>query len=233
MTIRKNLALVFGLILMGSACTDKKPADSSKSQTAQLDESNAEDLDPTWLAKRGESYFRLCASCHGEAGEGRDELEAPAIAGMPAWYVEGQLKKFNQGIRGKHPADNPGMRMYPMAKMLRNAADIKAVSQHVASLTPSKPQASIQGDPVAGKQHYTTCIACHGDRGQGVQALSAPPLIHTQDWYLLTQLHNFRKGVRGGEGDITGASMVPMAMVLANEKALRDVIAYVQTLSGK
>jgi hypothetical protein len=48
----------------------------------------------------------------------------------------------------------------------------------------------------------------------------------------LTQLKNFKSGVRGtNPQDITGAQMRPMSMILADEQAMKDVIAYIQTLS--
>ena len=47
---------------------------------------------------RGETLFELCVQCHGYSGEGNAEALAPAIAGMPAWYVEAQLKNFKLSL---------------------------------------------------------------------------------------------------------------------------------------
>jgi cytochrome c oxidase subunit 2 len=50
---------------------------------------------------------------------------------------------------------------------------------------------------------------------------------------MLTQLVNFRAGVRGAKaGDTSGALMRPMSMTLADEQAMRDVIAYITTLAN-
>ena len=54
--------------------------------------------------------FQLCSACHGPQGHGNRELMAPAIAGLPEWYVVNQLKKFRNGGRGAHPADISGLR---------------------------------------------------------------------------------------------------------------------------
>ena len=50
------------------------------------------------------------------------------------------------------------------------------------------------------------------------------------DWYLVRQLQNFKGGIRGGSGDSFGAQMVPMASLLADEQAMKDVAAYIGTL---
>jgi hypothetical protein len=50
---------------------------------------------------------------------------------------------------------------------------------------------------------------------------------------MLTQLSNFKAGIRGAvPEDASGATMRPMAMTLADEQAMKDVIAYILTLDG-
>ena len=84
---------------------------------------------------------------------------------------------------------------------------------------------------VAGEQQYKLCASCHGADGNGMKAVSGPPLTISSDWYLLTQLKNFKNGLRGGDPakDPTGATMKGMAAIL-DDKAMHDVIAYIQTL---
>ena len=87
------------------------------------------------------------------------------------------------------------------------------------------------GDAAAGAARYAVCLACHGADGAGNEALKAPPIAGADPWYLYTQLAKFKSGVRGtAVGDVTGAQMRPMAMTLTDEKAMRDVIAHIQTL---
>src|SRR5439155_25568341 len=62
-------------------------------------------------AARGKVLFSLCAQCHGSDASGNPVTLAPAIAGLPAWFVTGQLKKFRAGGRGTHFDDISGMRM--------------------------------------------------------------------------------------------------------------------------
>jgi hypothetical protein len=67
---------------------------------------------------------------------------------------------------------------------------------------------------------------------QGNQALNAPPLAGASDWYQLTALQKFKAGVRGtNPKDTTGMLMRPMSMTLADEQAMKDVIAYIATLN--
>lgn len=92
-------------------------------------------------------------------------------------------------------------------------------------------QAQTNGDPAAGKALYTPCAACHGQQAEGNRALNAPALAGQEDWYITRQLHLFKTGIRGATPEDTyGMQMRPMAMVLATEQAVADVVAYIQTL---
>jgi cytochrome c553 len=124
------------------------------------------------------------------------------------------------------------MRMRPMSMALANDADVAAVAAYVATLAPIAPPPVLTGgDAVRGQVLYAPCAACHAPDGSGNQAVFGPPLTHGNDWYMLTQLANFRAGVRGTKpGDTSGALMRPMSMTLADEQAMRDVIAYITTL---
>ena len=87
------------------------------------------------------------------------------------------------------------------------------------------------GDAARGRTLYAPCAACHGGKAEGLKALEGPGLRHTNDWYLLVELQNFKDGTRGtAEGDAAGGRMRPMTMVLTDEQAMKDVIAYIMTL---
>ncbi|MCC6640856.1 MAG: c-type cytochrome [Deltaproteobacteria bacterium] len=181
---------------------------------------------------RGRELWGFCQQCHGADGGGTPLYLAPSIAGLPTWYVERELRNFHEGIRGTHFDDVSGMRMRPMALWLRTDADIVAVAGYVASLPPVKPAPVLAGgSAAAGAALYAPCIACHGADGRGNEQLGAPPLTHASDWYMLTQLQHFKQGVRGSDPrDVKGALMVPMAKLLPDEQAMKNVIAYITTL---
>jgi len=48
------------------------------------------------------------------------------------------------------------------------------------------------------------------------------------DWYLARQLHNFQQGIRGTHPqDFSGAQMVLMSKILADDRAINDLLAYI------
>jgi len=181
----------------------------------------------------GKELFAACVACHGEAGIGDAKIAAPNIAGLPVWYVEAELVKYRSGIRGGHPDDLEGLRMRSMSRQLMDEAEVKAVATYVSSLAPVKSAPSLKdADATAGAGSYAVCLACHGDKGQGNQALNAPPLAGQSDWYLVSQLKKFKGGVRGANPlDVTGGQMRPMSMILADEQAMKNVVAHISTFS--
>jgi len=184
--------------------------------------------------ERGADLFRLCVQCHGPSGGGDEMALAPAIAGLDEWYVKAQLTKFRSGARGAHFDDVAGLRMRPMALSLLNDENVAAVATYVAALPRTHPKPTLEGgDAARGQVLYAPCAACHGPDGAGIQALEGAPLRGTSDWYLLRQLHNFRAGIRGSKPEDAGGSrMRPMSLTLPDDQAMKDVIAYIETLSG-
>lgn len=184
--------------------------------------------------RNAEIFNGLCNRCHGHQGQGVKGLEAPLIAGMPSWYVEAQLNKFRDGLRGKDPRDDPGMRMRPMARTLYTEADIKGISAYVAALpTQPSPRTLESANLEQGKTSFAMCMGCHGAEAKGTQAMGAPALAGQSDWYLLTQLKNFKSGIRGtNPTDAGGAMMRPMAMGL-DDAAMHNIAAYLGSLPAK
>jgi len=183
---------------------------------------------------RGEELFDLCAYCHGASGHGNPDLKAPPIAGMPEWFLLGQLASFRAGLRGLHPADEAALRMRPMALTLDLPGDVESVAAYVASMEPpAAPQnRRDDGDATRGQTLFTTCIACHGPQAGGNEALKAPPLVKLGDWYIVEQLTKFRAGIRGGSPkDMNGMLMRPMALSLPDDQAVLDVAAYISSLA--
>lgn len=184
-------------------------------------------------AAAGASQYAVCSSCHGPDGQGNQDTNSPKIAGMSAWYVERQLHNFRSGARGTHEDDEFGPQMRPFAMMLQDDTVIRNVAAHIESLPDRQVASTISGDAERGRRLYRTCANCHGNDGQGIQAVNGPPLAGIQDWYLVTQLENFRAGVRGRHPeDLYGNQMVDMAKMLINDAAVRDVVAYISMLDA-
>ncbi len=197
---------------------------------------------PADSTARGEVLFSRCAFCHMADGAGNPELEAPAIAGMEAWYVAEQVNAFRDGDRGMHAEDIPGMRMRPIAMTLRSKQDVTDVAAFVAQMTPVKPAATLHGgDPKVGAAKYGVCVQCHGSDGKGFdgnknamgQVKQVPGLAGRSDWYLQTQIQNFKSKIRSTD-DAPGSDKFMMATVwvnrMASEQDVLDVLAHIQTL---
>lgn len=87
------------------------------------------------------------------------------------------------------------------------------------------------GDPVAGQALYAVCSACHGQEGEGNQTLNAPRLSGQAGWYLAKQLKAYKDGVRGNrDDDVWAKQMAPFATILADDTAIRDIVAYIGSL---
>lgn len=186
----------------------------------------------TWAAEPHEPVdHRFCFTCHGTDGMGSEGIQAPRLAGMEPWYLKRQLELFREGGRGKHPSDIEGMEMQPMAAILtdENIADI---IDWVGTWEYKPAEPTLTGGNVErGRQLYQTCVMCHGDEAQGNEAMNAPALQGQNDWYLVTQLKNFKAGYRGTDPkDVYGATMRAMTSGLGDEQAIIDVVSYINTL---
>ena len=50
------------------------------------------------------------------------------------------------------------------------------------------------------------------------------------DWYLLTQLNNFKHGIRGADKkEIYGPQMALISEMLRDDQLTRDILAYINT----
>ncbi len=178
----------------------------------------------------GAASYAVCAACHGSQGEGQLVLNAPKLSGLDSRYLKQQLRNYKLGIRGTHEEDVYGRQMQPMAATLINDAMIDNVVAYILSLPDTPAPATVNGDIAHGAKLYVLCANCHGKDGRGIQ-MNAPRQAGMSDWYLLSQLKNFKKGVRGGHPyDLNGKQMGFMARTLQDEQAMRDVIAYINTL---
>jgi cytochrome c oxidase subunit 2 len=174
--------------------------------------------------------FVYCTVCHGAQLMGNATIRAPRLSDMEAWYVERQLHAFKNGWRGKHDSDEIGMEMQPMAAALSDD-QIAEVASFVPATISAQPEKTVHGDAARGRNHYATCAACHGEKGEGNQSLGGPALTGVNDWYLLEQLRKFRDGSRGSHPqDTYGAQMRAAAQILTDDKAVVDVVAYINTL---
>jgi cytochrome c oxidase subunit II len=183
-------------------------------------------------AAAGKALFAACGACHGLQAEGNPQLHAPKLSGQADWYMHRQLKNFKQSVRGTHDKDEYGKTMAPMAALLGDDAAIDNVSAYISTLPDNPAPVTVRGNAFAGQKLFvTTCGTCHGADGQGVPQMNAPRLKGMSDWYLVTQLKNFKHGVRGSHAqDMYGPQMALLSAILPDDRAIEDLVAYINTL---
>jgi cytochrome c oxidase subunit 2 len=183
-------------------------------------------------AQAGQANYAVCSACHGANGEGNVALNAPKLAGQEGWYIRQQIAYYKTGVRGTNPGDTYGAQMAPMAATMANDQILNNVIAYIDTLPDTAAPETITGDLANGMDLYQgKCSVCHGEQGQGVWSTHAPRLAGMTDWYLKRQLEYFKNGVRGTHReDQLGYQMTYMVSAFADEQAMDDVIAYINTL---
>jgi cytochrome c oxidase subunit 2 len=182
-------------------------------------------------AAAGQAAYAVCAACHGQQGEGNVAMNAPQLAGQESWYIKRQLEAYQAGTRGTASGDTYGMQMRPMAMTVGSPEAVENLLAYIATLPDSDAAPTVTGDVAAGQAAYAVCAACHGPNAEGNEQLGGPRLAGLDDWYLVRQIANYQKGLRGYDSkDIFGNQMRPMAATLTSEQAIGDVVAYINTL---
>ena len=181
----------------------------------------------------GRAQYAVCAACHGQQGEGLAALNAPKLSGQNGWYIDRQIRAYQNGWRGVHDDDVFGKQMAPMAATLATDEAIANVVAYIQSLPDEPPPQTIDGNVANGAKLYRDCAYCHMADGMGNRALNAPRIAGMTDWYIARQLQNFKNGVRGSHRqDHYGMQMAFLGRNLEDEQAINDLVAYINTLEG-
>lgn len=178
------------------------------------------------------AYAQVCVACHGENGEGNEEIMSPSIAGLPAWYIEEQFRKFREGERGAHAEDGPGQQMRAIAlsltdEQITEAAETVSVLPIILTEAPG-PDAEIE----KGRYLFANeCMECHRYNGKGEVVFKSAQLISLNRSYLRRQLENFHEGKRGtAETDAYGNKMVNVTSRL-NDEEIELLVDYIGALA--
>ena len=232
------LALAVLAVACGQTTEDKVDAVQNEDAATVAADAVSESASPAAAlagADVGKELYAPCVACHGENGEGNLELYAPGIAGQSESYLRRQLWEFKNGQRGNHEDDVSGAQMRPMAATLEDREAIAAVSAYIASLPPTVPPVTVDGDAKNGKKLYISkCGACHGGDAWGNEALFTPRLTMLGDAYILRQVDKFQEGMRGAADQDAqyGQQMAMMAKTVSDEE-LNDIVAFLNELAAE
>ncbi|WP_300676980.1 cytochrome c [Nocardioides sp.] len=216
--------LLGALLLSGGAYAAFSPSSSADS-SASSDQA----------AKGKELFLVGCAFCHGQNGEGQNDISGkllgPSLAGVGAASVD-----FQMGT-GRMPLAAPGQQA-PAKQKAYTDEEIADIAAYVASLAPgpSIPTAKDystegltdeekQAAIVRGGQIFlTNCTACHNFNGNGgamPRGGYAPQIINTSEKHIY-------------EAMLTGPqSMDTFSNGNLSPEEKRDVIAYVKSMKDE
>jgi len=134
-----------------------------------------------------------CAQCHGEGGVS-SKSDIPTIAGMSAFYLEGQMQAYQKGQR---PCAASGMTdMCQLAKAMSPAEIASVAAYYEAQKFVGAKQAIDAALAAKGKAvHEARCEICHSDGGR--EAADDAGILAGQ-WkpYLLATFEEYRSGKR-------------------------------------
>ena len=166
------------------------------------------------------AYEQVCANCHGDKGQGNEDLKSPSIAGLPAWYIEEQFQKFKLGQRGAHQDDIEGQQMRAIVMALTDE-QIKEAAQTVSEMElvlTEKPED--EANLERGRYMFANnCMECHRYNGKGEVVFHSAQLIGLNRSYLRRQLENYHNGKRGSDpSDLYGQKMVDVTSRMTDEE---------------
>ena len=184
---------------------------------------------PLTPEEKAKATYASCAACHGAKGEGNPVTKAPALAGQDSVYLTRQIINLKEGKRVSPEPLAAGM--LPMLTNLKQE-DIDNLVKYIGTLEKPKLVHTETGDAAKGQAAYATCAACHGMNGEGNPALKGPSLTGLPDWYIVSQLKAFKEGKRGADAskEPEGAMMAPMAQMVVDEQAMKDLAEYIKGL---
>ena len=158
------------------------------------------------LNAMGQSIFLVqCAPCHGVDAEGIAGKAQDLTKRISKEQVEYTIRNGSNHLTEAYPGGMPPM-------MLSEDADIKEVSAYVAN--------GFKGEQPAA---YATCVACHGDNGEGMPMVG--PNIKSYDDSLVTVV--LKQGKKGLLGHM------PSFNERLNETQEKALASYIRSLGDK
>lgn len=187
----------------------------------------------------------VCATCHGDFGQGGSRGEYPRLAGQSEKYIAQQLHSFRSRKRINIP-------MFPYTEERElSDEDIREISRYLASVKlPTTPPVfkgdedaltrltmmekimiipRIEGDIVnGGKIYQEECSDCHNKNGLGRG--NYPMLVGQYSNYLQKQVNLYIKGERPHEEVEKGSRGILSTL---KDTDIRDILAYLTSIQPR
>jgi cytochrome c553 len=137
-------------------------------------------------------YTASCRRCHGAAGEGQLQGQAPRLAGQRYAVIASELVGFRQGRR-----TDSRMQARASDHVLTGSQDMADVAAYASQLTGGAIDHGSGNLVERGAQLYANrCNTCHGARAEGSERPVVPRLAGQNYDYLVRQLQYFIEGRR-------------------------------------
>ena len=164
----------------------------------------------------GKYKFDTCTGCHSIPGYTNvyPSYHVPRLGGQHAEYVVAALKGYQAGDRA-HPT------MHANAFDLSDE-DMADIAAYVAGFGPASENNPVKGDPDAGKKKTQTCVACHGEDGNGPDP-NFPRLDGQHEDYIIKALTEYKSGKRknaimnGMAAPLSAADIADLAAFYASQ----------------
>lgn len=194
-------------------------------------------------AEKAKDINGVCATCHGEFGQGGKKGEYPRIAGQREAYLAEQLLSYRERRRINIP-------MFPYTQERElSGEDIRIISKYLAAIELPTQMPTFKGDEDAltrllmtekvmiiprvegdiakGKAIYQSeCANCHAKDGRGRS--NFPMLVGQYTNYLMKQMEAYIKGERPHDDDKPKSGV----LMPLKQQDLQDILAYLTTLQS-
>lgn len=165
-------------------------------------------------------FLQNCSQCHGSDARGTTGF--PNLADND-WLYGGSPEDIKHSLIFGRKANG----MMPWKAALGGEQGVKDMAAYVLSLSGRTGE----GDVEAGKAKFAMCAACHGDQGQGSNAMGialGAPALNDNIWLYGGSEKAVQASIRNGR-----AGVMPAWKDILGEQKVHVVSAYVYSLSQK
>ncbi|MDD7987043.1 c-type cytochrome [Lentisphaera marina] len=143
------------------------------------------------LSSKMQNHIQQCNSCHDQG----QTHGAPSLVGLELKYMNSQMQKFKNGMRGHKDASPEAIAMREAIINMEDN-DLKQINSWFASQSrPVKAKAS--SSHTEGEALYKThCYGCHQGT-MGKFFTGSPSILKLEEWYIIKQCEDFQSGKRG------------------------------------